>query len=91
MLVSLTNFLIFFAHVDVGTDMAPEDVPFCGDNESIFTGDTKEFYNLQRYAWEEYGAVSEPVVTSLIYLSPMLLLPLNLRCYSIPSKKENKR
>jgi pre-mRNA-processing factor SLU7 len=40
-----------------GTDLAPEEMPFRGDNESIFTGDTREFYHLQRYAWEQYGAV----------------------------------
>ena len=39
-------------------DIAPEDVPFRGDNESIFTGDTNQYYQLHRYAWEQYGAVS---------------------------------
>jgi len=41
-----------------GVEIAVEDVPFRGDNESIFTGDTREYYQLQRYAWEQYGAAN---------------------------------
>jgi hypothetical protein len=32
-------------------------VTFTGDNASKQTGEMGEFYSLQKYAWEEYGAV----------------------------------
>jgi pre-mRNA-processing factor SLU7 len=34
-------------------------VTFTGDNASKQTGEMGEFYDLQKYAWEEYGAVCD--------------------------------
>eukprot|EP01126_Amoeba_proteus_P046583 TRINITY_DN5270_c0_g1_i2.p1 TRINITY_DN5270_c0_g1~~TRINITY_DN5270_c0_g1_i2.p1 ORF type:complete len:515 (-),score=95.38 TRINITY_DN5270_c0_g1_i2:815-2257(-) len=52
-----------------GMDVKADEVTFRGDNESIFTGETRDYYKLQRYAWEEYGAanIAAPSESELLF------------------------
>jgi len=36
----------------------PDEYTFAGDNENLLTGDTLQYYEMQRHAWESYGSVN---------------------------------